>query len=191
MNARVIYLPVFGAALSLAAIACQGSNLTLPADGFPSELRAVSGDGQQGTVGTQLPKPLVVRVRDAAARPLAEVVLRFETEIPSAQVEPAVIATDDSGLAAVHVRLGSTEGTQTVEALLADDASSDLKTTFALRALAAEEPDDDDEDGDDDGDGGNAGDDDRGNGQGNGGGRGRGHDDQDDDDDDDEDDDDD
>jgi hypothetical protein len=188
MNARVIYLPVFGAALGLAAIACQGSNLTLPADGFPSELRVVSGDGQQGTVGTQLPKPLVVRVRDAAARPLGKVVLRFETEVPAARIEPPVVETDDSGYAAVRVRLGSTEGTQTVEALLADEASSDLKTTFALRALAAERPDDDDDGDDDDGDdddGGNAGNDDRGNGNGHGRGRGHGHDDDEDDDEDD------
>lgn len=156
-----------GAALVLAVIACGGGDLTLPADGSSFRLKAVSGGGQQGTVGTELPEPLVVQVTDGAARPVPEASIRFQTEVPEAELERELVPTNDSGYAEVRVQLGTLEGTQTIEALLANEDGSELKTTFALTAVA-EPPDD--------GDGG--GDDKRGK------GRGRGHDRGDDDDDD-------
>jgi hypothetical protein len=70
-------------------------------------------------VGSQLPDPLVVQVLDAAGRPVPQVSLRFETQVPDAQV-PAEAVTNDSGKAEVRVRLGETEGTQRFDALLAD-----------------------------------------------------------------------
>jgi hypothetical protein len=126
-------------------MAC-GSDLTLPA-GSPS-LRAFSGDGQEGTVGTELPEPLVVRLTDGA-NPVAGVALefRFRDEVPAARVEPSTRETDDSGFAAVRVRLGNTVGPQTVEASVADETANDLRTVFGLTAL----------EGDGDGDGGGGG----------------------------------
>jgi hypothetical protein len=149
-------------------MACAGSDLTLPGDGSPSALRAISGDGQEGTVGTELPKPLVARLVDGAGHPLPEVSLefRFRDDVPAARIEPSeIVATNDSGFASVRVRLGSRAGSQTVEASLAE-ATSDLSTSFDLTALEKEP---DDEDGDDR----------------SGRGRGRGHDREDDDEDDD------
>lgn len=141
---------LFGLTLTLAAAACQGE-LTLPADGSPFRLSAVSGFGQQGTVGTELPDPLVARVVDLAGRPVRDVSLRFDTEVPGARLEPSEVVTDDSGKATVRVRLGSTEGTQTFEALLADHDVSGLRTTFDLVALAKDRQDDGDEKGEEDG----------------------------------------
>lgn len=125
-------------ALMIGMVGCGGSNLTLPADGAPSKLRAISGDGQEGTVGTQLPDPLVVRLTDGAARPVPGVSLKFEfqSDVPAAKIEPSTSVTDDTGFASVRVRLGSTAGSQVVESSLADDAASDLRTTFDLMALA-------------------------------------------------------
>jgi hypothetical protein len=148
----------------LAAIAgfgftgCNGGDLTLPADVSPVRLAVVSGNGQLGTVGTELPRPLVVRVTDAANQPVPKVNLRFETQAPAAEIDPPVIATNDTGVAAVEMRLGNTEGLQTVVASLAE--ARGLPTTFELFAVANQPPDD--EDGDDDNE--------------NGGGRGRGRD---------------
>lgn len=133
---------LLGTALGLTVVACQDSNLTLPADGSPSTLKAVSGDGQQGTVGALLPEPLVVGVTDGAARPVAQLSLQFQTDVPAAEVDPAIIATNDSGYASVHVRLGTVEGIQTVEALLASDAASGLRTTFSFTAQARKTSDD-------------------------------------------------
>jgi hypothetical protein len=106
----------------LAAIAgfgftgCNGGDLTLPADVSPARLAVVSGNGQLGTVGTELQRPLVVRVTDAANQPVPKVNLRFETQAPAAEIDPSVIATNDTGVAAVEMRLGNTEGLQTVVA---------------------------------------------------------------------------
>ena len=128
--------PMFWSVLAAVLVAC-GSDLTLPADGSPSSLRAVSGDGQQGRVGSQLPDPLVVRLTDGAGRPVSgvSIAFRFQTGDPAAQVDPTTITTNDSGSAAVHVRLGTTTGPQTVEARPADPAASDLLATFGLTVL--------------------------------------------------------
>jgi hypothetical protein len=152
-------------------MACGGGDLTLPGDGSPSALRAFSGYDQEGPVGTELPKPLVARLLDGAARPLAgvSVEFKFQNDVPAARIEPSeIVATDDNGFASVRVRLGTIAGTQTVEASLADVTASGLRTTFGLTALEKKG---------DDGDGGDGG--------GRGRGRGHGHDDDDDDDDDD------
>jgi hypothetical protein len=156
IRAASISGPLFCAILSSAATACGGSDLTLPGDGAPASLRAVRGDGQQGTVGTKLPDPLVVRVVDAADGPLPDVLVRFESGVPDAEIDPDVVATNDSGYAAVEVRLGSTEGTQVVDALLDASAAAGPRTAFQLTALAPppddrgrERGDDDDEDDED------------------------------------------
>lgn len=157
------------AALISWVMGCSGNDLTLPGDGSPSALRAISGYDQEGTVGTELPEPLVARLTDGAARPLVGVPLefRFRDDVPAARIEPSdVVATDDSGFASVRVRLGSRVGSQMVEASLAGASGSDLSTSFGLTALEKKG---------DDGDGGGGG----------GRGRGRGHDNDDDDDDDD------
>ena len=154
-------------ALSLSGVACQGSDLTLPADGSSARLTAESGFGQQGTVGTELPEPLVARPVDNAGRPVVDVSLRFQTEVPTGQLERAEVVTDDSGEAAVRVQLGMTEGTQTFEALVADEGGSGLRTTFDMLALAKSRPPDNEPD---DGGGNGEGGGDDGNGDGNGGG---------------------
>jgi hypothetical protein len=176
ISSRLVLLVV-----GLLVFGCQGSNLTLPADGAPSNLLPVSGWDQQGTVGDQLSDPLVVQLTDAAGRPVPGVTLRFEAEVASAQINPAIRETNENGEAAVTIRLGNLEGTQPVHVSL--DQDPDLRTTFALTALAKDKGggnDGEDDDGEDDDD------DDRGRGDrgghGGGGDNGHGHDDDDDDD---------
>jgi hypothetical protein len=102
------------AALISWVMGCGGSDLTLPGDGSPSSLEAISGGGQEGTVGSQLPDPLVVHLTDGAARPVRGVSLRFQfqSDVPAAKIDPAIIATDDTGFASVRVRLGNTAGSR-------------------------------------------------------------------------------
>jgi hypothetical protein len=127
---------LLGPGLGLAVLACAGGDLNLPNDATPVELTAVSGDGQEAKVGTLLPEPLVVRVRDAAGRPVAEVPLafRFQDAVPDAEIDPASVATDSTGQASVRVRLGTTTGPQTIEATIARDAS-EARATFGVTAL--------------------------------------------------------
>lgn len=125
--------------LALAVVATLGgcgADLTLPGDNLPPTLRAVSGDGQEGIVGSRLPDPLVAHLADGAGRPLASVSLQFQSDVPTAEIEPPTMETDDSGFASVRVRLGTTTGTQTIVARVADDTTGDVRTTFGLTALA-------------------------------------------------------
>jgi hypothetical protein len=117
-------------------LGCQGGNLTLPADGSPGQLRAISGFQQEGRVNSVLPQLVVLQVIDGAGRPVSDVALRFQTDVPAARVVPAEVPTDENGYAAAQVRLGSQEGAQTFEAVLADAAGTDLRRTFTLVALA-------------------------------------------------------
>ena len=133
-------LPLFrllSPGLGLAVLACAGGDLTLPNNGSPVELTAVSGDGQEAKVGTLLPQPLVVQVTDAAGRPVAEVplVFRFQTPVPDGEIDPASVATDSTGRASVRVRLGTVTGPQTIEATIAQDAAPDVRATFGVTAL--------------------------------------------------------
>jgi hypothetical protein len=135
---RAIFSPrLLGPGLGLAMLACAGGDLNLPNDDTPVELTAVSGDGQEAKVGTRLPDPLVVRVTDAAGRPVAEVplVFRFQDEVPDAEIDPASVATDSTGRASVRVRLGTTTGPQTIEATIAQDAAPQARATFGVTAL--------------------------------------------------------
>ena len=124
--------------LLLAAATACGADLTLPADGSPARLQAVSGSGQEGTVGTRLPDPLVVRLTDLAGRQIVgvKVEFRFQSDVPGAQFEPSVVATDDTGFASVQVVLGTSPGSQTIEAAVGAGTSPSLLATFGVTALA-------------------------------------------------------
>jgi hypothetical protein len=124
--------------LSAGLTACGGADLMLPADDSPSSLEAISGNGQEATVGSELPDPLKVRLTDAVARPLRgiSVAFGFQTDVAGGKVTPSVIATDDSGFAEVRVRLGTTSGAQIIQARLAEDQTSNLSASFGVTALA-------------------------------------------------------
>ena len=119
-------------------IAACGSSLVLPNDGFPSELTAISGNGQEGTIGSRLDLPLVVRVTDAHSQPVAGVAVafRFQTEDPVARVDPEAV-TDRDGRASTTVRLGIDVGVHVVEAQVVQGAP-ELRATFDLTAVLPE-----------------------------------------------------
>jgi hypothetical protein len=137
MRAILLSPRLLGPGVGLAVLACAGGDLNLPNDGAPVELTAVSGDGQEATVGSRLPEPLVVRVTDAVKRPVAEVplVFRFQTAVPDAEIDPASVATDSTGRASVRVRLGTVTGAQTIVATIAQDAIAEARATFGVTAL--------------------------------------------------------
>jgi hypothetical protein len=109
-------------------------------------------------VGSRLPEPLVVRVRDRAGLPVAHVplVFRFRDEFPDAEITPAAVETDTNGRASVRVRLGSTAGAKTVEATIDQEAAAAARALFGVTALERRggggDDDDDDDDADDDDD---------------------------------------
>lgn len=152
MRAILVSPRRLGPGLGLALLACAGGDLNLPNSGAPVELVAVSGGGQEGTVGSRLPAPLVVRVEDGAGLPVAQVplVFRFRDEFPEAEIEPdPVRITDSAGEASVRIRLGSTAGSQTIEATIAQNTPAEVRALFGVTALERRGRGGDDDDGKD------------------------------------------
>lgn len=76
----------------------------------------VSGGGQRGSAGAQLPRALVFEARDSTGRPLAGQTVTF-TGI-NARIEPASVATDAAGQVRAGVTLGERAGSATVIAAI-------------------------------------------------------------------------
>jgi hypothetical protein len=127
------------ALIALGSVAACGSNLVLPDDDSPAGLTVISGNPQEGTIGSYLDLPLVVRVTDARSQPLAgiPVTFRFRSDDPRAQVDSQAVTNLD-GRASAKVRLGMDLGVHVVEAQVAQTAASELRVTFDLTAVARE-----------------------------------------------------
>lgn len=124
------------ALLATSSSACSG-DLVLPGDDdSPAALSPVSGDDQEGTVGSRLDDPLVVRVTDASAQPIEGVAVEFQFGglVPDAEVTPQAFTNSDGEAAAV-VQLGSEAGPITVLAQVSQASSSELRATFDATAL--------------------------------------------------------
>jgi hypothetical protein len=128
---------LLSAALGLAGLGCGSSDLSLPNDGAPATLTAVSGDGQEAKVGSPLPEPLVAGVSDAVQRPVPDVrlVFRFQNEVPGGEIDPPAVQTDSVGRALVRVRLGTTSGPQTIEAVIDEENAPDTRALFQVTAV--------------------------------------------------------
>ncbi|MGH7509558.1 MAG: Ig-like domain-containing protein [Gemmatimonadales bacterium] len=135
-------LRLFGLGLGVTLAACSGGGLTLPEDGRPARLVAFSGQDQEGTVGSRLDDPLVALLTDASGQPVpgVPVEFQFDQSVPEAEVDPTTTTTDEQGLASAEVRLGTSAGTQTVEARVLQ--SSELRATFEVTAVAPESDED-------------------------------------------------
>ena len=98
--------------LPLAFAGCGGESLTLPSEGEPAAINIVSGNQQQGRVGSTLDAPLVVKVTDTRDRPVAgaSVVFEFTDTGGGGDATPASTTTDANGQASAQLRLGAREG---------------------------------------------------------------------------------
>jgi len=101
-----------------------------PAD----SLALVSGDGQAAQVGSSLPNPLVVRVRDACGNPVAGVPVRFAVESGPAgaqgyQFSNPVAVTDAAGLASTTFTFGPQVGLYQITASVPGAKGSPVRFT--------------------------------------------------------------
>jgi len=101
------------------------------ADAVATTLEKVSGDNQQGMIGSKLPSPLVVRLRDQYGQTMVGVQVAFTIMAGAGTVEPAAAVTNASGIASATVTLGSTPGPVQVRA-----AVGSLSVDFSIEALA-------------------------------------------------------
>jgi len=116
------------AALSSLIVACM-----TPADiGDPGPLTmsVVSGDGQQGVPGGELPDPLVARVVDARGRPVSGQIVNFRVVSGGGSVFAGAAITNREGLVQERWTLGFSD-VQRVEARAVDPATG-AALTFAV-----------------------------------------------------------
>ena len=123
-------------ALTLFALACRDS----PTSGdskVPATLDVVSGDEQEGTVGTELPNALTVRVLNADGRPVSGQLVVFRVVAGGGSVFAGAAITDAAGIARERWTLGtSTAGEQKVEARAVESQTGNPLLFGVFRAVA-------------------------------------------------------
>jgi len=129
------------AALSLAAILGCGGDLALPtASGEGVELSILGGNGQQGTVGQELPEPLVVGVESGGAPVEGHRVAFVVAGDPAAgRLDPDTAVTGPDGRAVARWVLGTEPGPHEVEArLVVSEPAPPPMAVFEASAVAGE-----------------------------------------------------
>ena len=118
-----------GLALCAAAIIPSCNSGTEPPGQIHSALQKVSGDEQEGVVGEQLARPLVVRVADADGDPVMGARVNFVVTSGGGTVPAGAALTNAAGLAQKPWTLGtSTSVDHRVEARLVDEADDVVAT---------------------------------------------------------------
>lgn len=131
------------AALALAAMLGCGGDLALPSSsGEGVDLTIVGGNGQTGTVGQELPAPLVVSVA-AGGTPIAghEVAFVVSGEPAAGRLDPDTAVTGSDGRAVARWVLGSEPGPHVVEARLIVSEPAPPPTALFEASAVAGEPD--------------------------------------------------
>lgn len=107
--------PIALALPALLLAGCESDDATGPRI---VSITALTGLGQSGTVGAVLTSPLVVQAADQAGRPVEGVVIVWTVVSGGGVVTPSQTTTGADGKAQATFRLGSTLGTQSVQAEL-------------------------------------------------------------------------
>lgn len=129
------------AALSLAVSMGCGGDLALPTpSGEGVDVAILGGNGQTGTVGQELPEPLVVSV-ESDGTPIAgrQVAFVVAGESAAGRLDPDTVVTGSDGRAIARWVLGSETGPHQVEArLVVSEPSPPPMAVFAASAVAGE-----------------------------------------------------
>lgn len=105
----------------------------------PAQIAAVEGDGQTAEAGTSVALRPAVRVTDSAGDPVAGITVTFAVTSGGGSLEGATRTTGSDGMARVsRWTLGTTAGTNTMEARSGSLAGSPVVFTATATAPAAE-----------------------------------------------------
>jgi hypothetical protein len=127
--------------LSIAGLPGCGGDLGLPSSsGEGVALSIVDGNGQTGTVGQQLPDPLIVSVQSGGTPiPGHEVAFVLAGDPERGVLEPDTAVTGDDGRAITHLVLGPQAGPYEVQArLVVAEPDPPPVAVFEASAVAAE-----------------------------------------------------
>src|SRR5690349_12537818 len=118
---RSTRLVLLGLLLALPACSKDSSTGTKQA-GPPSKVVIVSGDGQTGVVGQELPAAIVVRAVDANGTPVQGQAINFHVTAGGGSVFAGSSNTNADGIAQERWTLGTVAGSdQTIEARAVDN----------------------------------------------------------------------
>jgi Big-like domain-containing protein len=121
------------------ALSCSGGGPTGGDTrvGPPAQVLLVSGDAQTGTVGEQLPQPVVVRVTDSHGRPIPGQLVNFHVTAGGGSVFAGSSITDDAGEARERWTLGTVAGAaQQLEARAVNNATGEAIVFATFNAIA-------------------------------------------------------
>jgi hypothetical protein len=99
-------------------------------------IASMSGDGQMAPVGTPLPQPLVVQLKDSFGNAVAGAIVLWQAS--NGTLSQRSVATGEDGRASVIWTLGTAPGTQSVTATFSGADGS--PTRFTATALAGASP---------------------------------------------------
>jgi hypothetical protein len=90
----------------------------LPKEGEPANVTVMEGNNQTGTVGTALTESLTVRITDPSNRPVVGAKVQFVlgSNAAGGDLSPDTVLTDSDGKAPARWVLGTSAGSQTVQA---------------------------------------------------------------------------
>lgn len=115
--------------LRVHAFQVQDTNFVLAVrtiGGTPTTLTLVSGDNQRARTLTTVSRAPIVRVTDQYGNPVSAVRITFSTTVPSAQIDPLELVTDDQGRATLRSWTLGAAGEQTM-IVVADGIADTLR----------------------------------------------------------------
>jgi hypothetical protein len=128
------------ATIPLAGMLGCGGDLSLPsATSEGLSLSIVDGNGQTGTVGQELPEPLIVEVKlDGTAIQGHQIAFEVAGDAAAGRLDPDTAVTGPDGRAVTHWVLGSVPGAHAVEAKLVVTDGAPPAAVFEASALAGD-----------------------------------------------------
>jgi Big-like domain-containing protein len=105
--------------------------------GSASRVEKFDGDGQSALAGTELPKPLVVRVLDGAGNAVVGRAVTWVIGAGGGSVTPQNTTTDGQGKATTRWTLGSSVGSNTVNAVVSGVGTATFTATATAGSVSA------------------------------------------------------
>jgi len=128
------------AILIIGVLGCASDDLLLPdppGGGENVHMSKLRGDGQEGTVGEQLPEPVAVQILSPRELPVVGREVAFVITSTTGEVSPDTAVTNSEGTATAHWVLGNAPGQYTIQArLVGDTASQSLDFTAQAKPAA-------------------------------------------------------